>query len=757
VFANQSKLALGATVFLIVFGAGPGHAGEITRSNADYIRGVVTGIAGPEAGVWVIAQTDDLASPYAKIVVTDDRGRYVLPQLPRAKYKVWVRGYGLTDSEPVESAPGQVVDFKVENAPNRQAAAKIYPANYWASLLKVPAKSEFPGTGPEGNGISPAFTTQEHWLLNLKSRCASCHQLGTEVTRELLMDDATDAWKMKISMARPKGDPTIADSGISYKNTMNNGMNSFGRDRALKMFADWSVAIRDGAVPPSPPRPAGLERNVVLTMWDWAAQHAIHDEATTDQRHPNVNANGPIYGAIGLYGGGSEGAALGALAVLNPETNEAKVIPAARLNPQSQFGRQDLGGTSWALHTPTLDQNGRVWVTSVNAEATASPIDCFDPANKYAKYYPSEKYRAVADKQAMQVAMYDPKTGEERAIPLCFFTHHLKFAYDADNTLFFSSIQSRDTIGWLNTRIYDETHDPMKAMGWCPLVLDTSGDGKIDPDRSKWKQLGGDVMGAAEGGVDAAEAKALRAQGRGAGKDAGQDTQYTYGTYGLAVSQVDGSIWFAGPSSPKPGGIGRLSLGKNPPESCVTEYYQPPKNPDGTDQAFFDQGMELDSKGIAWVAFSSGHLGRFDRSQCKVLNGPTATGQQCPEGWKIYDTPGPRISGTNVSADFHYLIWVDVHNTLGLGKDVPIVTGTNSDSLLAFLPHEEKWVVLRRPWPLGFYARGLDGRIDDPNAGWKGRAVWSADEEIPLFQLETGEGSSGKVVKVQMRPDPLAH
>jgi hypothetical protein len=288
-------------------------------------------------------------------------------------------------------------------------------------------------------------------------------------------------------------------------------------------------------------------------------------------------------------------------------------------------------------------------------------------------------------------------------------------------------------------------------------VLDTSGDGKIDPDRSKWKQLGGDVMGAAEGGVDAAEAKALRAQGRGAGKDAGQDTQYTYGTYGLAVSQVDGSIWFAGPSSPKPGGIGRLSLGKNPPESCVTEYYQPPKNPDGTDQAFFDQGMELDSKGIAWVAFSSGHLGRFDRSQCKVLNGPTATGQQCPEGWKIYDTPGPRISGTNVSADFHYLIWVDVHNTLGLGKDVPIVTGTNSDSLLAFLPHEEKWVVLRRPWPLGFYARGLDGRIDDPNAGWKGRAVWSADEEIPLFQLETGEGSSGKVVKVQMRPDPLAH
>jgi hypothetical protein len=755
--AKHFKMALFATVFSLAFAAERAQSAEAARSGSDFIRGVVTGAAGPEAGVWVIAETNDLPTPYAKVVVTDDKGRYVLPQLPKAKYKIWVRGYGLSDSKRVESAPGQVVDIRVINAPNAQAAAKIYPANYWASLLSIPDKSEFPGTGPKGNGISPAFKTQEDWLFNLKSRCASCHQFGTEVTRALLLDNAAEAWNQKINKARAKGDPTVANSGNSYRNTMNNGVTSFGRERVLKTFEDWSIAIHNGAVPPTPPRPAGLERNVVMTMWDWAAEHSIHDEATTDQRNPTVNANGPIYGAIGLYGGGSEGAALGAISVLNPVTNEAKVIPAARLNPQSVFGPQDLGGTSWALHTPTLDQKGRVWVTSVNAEATASPIDCFDPANKYAKYYPSEKYRAVADKQSMQVAMYDPKTGEERAIPLCFFTHHLKFAYDADNTLFFSSIQTRDIIGWLNTRIYDETHDPMKAMGWCPLVLDTSGDGKIDPDRTKWKPLVGDVMGSAEGGLDVAEGGKPRPKGSNAGMEAAQDTQYTYGSYGLAISSVDGSIWFAAPNSPKPGGIGRLSLGKNPPESCVTEYYQPPKNADGTDQAFFGQGMELDSKGIAWVAFSSGNLGKFDRSKCKVLNGPTATGQQCPEGWKIYNTPGPRISGTNVSADFHYLIWVDVHNTLGLGKDVPIVAGTNSDSLLAFLPNQEKWVVMRRPYPLGFYARGLDGRIDDPNAGWKGRAVWSADEVLPVFHLESGEGSSGKVVKIQMRPDPLAH
>ena len=270
-------------------------------------------------------------------------------------------------------------------------------------------------------------------------------------------------------------------------------------------------------------------------------------------------------------------------------------------------------------------------------------------------------------------------------------------------------------------------------------------------DRTKWTRLTAEVKGASEGREDPAEAQ------KGKEGPKGGDTLYTFGSYAISVSKVDGSIWFAGPSSPHPGGIGRLSLGKNPPETCITEYYQAPKNPDGTAKAFFNQGMDLDSKGIAWAAFSSGHLGKFDRSKCKVTNGPTATGQQCPEGWTIYETPGPKIKDTNVSGDFHYLMWVDIHNTLGLGNDVPIVTGTNSDSLLAFLPDKEKWVVMRRPYPLGFYARGLDGRIDDPKAGWKGRAVWSADESIPLFQLEGGEGSSGRAVKFQVRPDPLAH
>lgn len=739
--ANHVHLALTAA-FLITATSAQG------QQTADFIRGVVTGAAGPEAGVWVIAETADLATPFAKVVVTDDQGRYVLPELPKATYKVWVRGYGLADSAPVDGAPGHVVDFKVTNASDAQAAAAIYPANYWSSLMRVPGKSEFPGTGPKGNGISPTLKTQEHWLLNLKSRCASCHQLGNRVTREVLLDDATEAWTQMINKERDRGDVTLSNSGREYKNTMNNGMTSFGRDRALQMFADWSVDIRNGAVPSAPPRPQGLERNVVLTMWDWGAERAIHDEATTDQRNPTVNANGPVYGAIGLY---NQGPSFGAISVLDPVSHEAKLIPAERMDPKSQFAPPS--GIEWSLHTPILDQKGRVWITTVTSESTPSPIDCYDPRNKYAKYFPIESLRVPSATSSRYVAVYDPKTGEQKSIPVCFYSHHLRFAHDADNTLILSSIQTRETIGWLNTRVYDETADPVKAMGWCPLVLDTNGDGKIDPDRTKWQRLTAEMKGATEGRDDPAE----DASRKKSEPSAGGDTQYTFGSYAIAVSEVDGSIWFGAPGSPHPGGIGRLSLGSSPPETCMTEYYQPPKNPDGTSMAFFDQGMDLDSKGIAWAAFSSGHLGKFDRSKCKVLNSPTATGQQCPEGWTIYETPGPKISETDVSADFHYLIFVDIHNTLGLGEDVPIVTGTNSDSLLAFLPDQEKWVVMRRPYPLGFYARGLDGRIDDPNTGWKGRAVWSADQTIPIFHLESGEGSSGKAVKFQMRPDPLAH
>src|SRR6185436_14022322 len=119
---------------------------------------------GPEAGVWVIAETTDLPTRYTKIVVTDDRGRYLIPELPKANYSVWVRGYGLVDSQKVAGTPGKTLNIMATLAPNATAAAEYYPGMYWYSLLHMPAKNEFPGTGAKGNGISENMKTQHYWM-----------------------------------------------------------------------------------------------------------------------------------------------------------------------------------------------------------------------------------------------------------------------------------------------------------------------------------------------------------------------------------------------------------------------------------------------------------------------------------------------------------------------------------------------------------------------------------------------------------------
>ena len=140
------------------------------QAPADFITGAVTSGQGPEAGVWVIAETNELPTKFIKIVVTDDQGRFALPELPSANYDVWVRGYGLVDSPKVQSISGRTLNLTAVVAPNARAAAEYYPAGYWFSLLRVPDKNEFPGTGPEGNGIAPNVKSQAQWVRTIKQR-----------------------------------------------------------------------------------------------------------------------------------------------------------------------------------------------------------------------------------------------------------------------------------------------------------------------------------------------------------------------------------------------------------------------------------------------------------------------------------------------------------------------------------------------------------------------------------------------------------
>src|ERR1700681_4488384 len=185
-------MSAGKAVFAVVLALAMFTAGASAQQTPapavalddDDIGGVVTSRFGPEAGVWVIAQTTELGTRFAKMAVTDESGRYVVPDLPKGTYRVWVRGYGLVDSPKVTTAPGKTLNLSAVVAPNLAAAAQYYPAIYWASMIRVPDKSKFPGTGADGNGINVNFKTQDQWLNAVKTNgCGNCHQIGNYATR----------------------------------------------------------------------------------------------------------------------------------------------------------------------------------------------------------------------------------------------------------------------------------------------------------------------------------------------------------------------------------------------------------------------------------------------------------------------------------------------------------------------------------------------------------------------------------------------
>ena len=200
-----------------------------------------------------------------------------------------------------------------------------------------------------------------------------------------------------------------------------------------------------------------------------------------------------------------------------------------------------------------------------------------------------------------------------------------------------------------------------------------------------------------------------------------------------------------------PGYVVRVNPGPNPSETALAEIYEPPL------PGYGPRGGDIDRNGVFWASLASGHLASFDRRKCKgPLNGPNATGKHCPEGWTLYPFSGPQFQNVtdSGSAEASYYTWVDQFDTFGLGKDVPIATGNLNDSLLALV--DGKFVNLRVPYPMGFFSKWMDGRIDNPKARWKGKGLWSTYATRAPFHIEGGKGTLSKVVKFQLRPDPLA-
>jgi hypothetical protein len=717
--ARWTGLALTCSAGVLVAAMLGAQAPSAVAVDANDIGGVVRSARGVEAGVWVIAKTTGLPTGFRKIVVTDEQGRFVVPDLPKAAYDLWVRGYGLVDSPRVNASPGSRVALSAVVAPDARAAAQVYPAVYWFSMLQVPPASEFSGAR---EGFGAGMKSQAHWVNHMKSGCMACHQVGTRATREVPKHFADtgstdEQWEARVRVSQVGGG-------------MANSLAAFGRPRGVRMFAAWTDRIAAGSVPEAPPRPQGIERQVVISQWDWAdALSFVHDVTATDRRNPTRNPYGIVYGNDRLNEPN--------VITLDPVKHVVtKSISVPIRDADTPFWMaQKVGGPSayWGheivwkgksnMHNQMFDAVGRVWMTST-IRAGRNPAFC-----QAGSTHPSAVTFPLAA-SGRQATVYNPKTGKTTMIDLCFGTHHLIFAEDADNTLWFSG--GGNVIGWLNTKRFDESGDAQAAQGWSPFVLDTNGNGVRD--------------GYTEPNQPADPSRDRRIGGR----DGGAESGFALGLYGIAFNPVDRSIW--GAIVDVPGRVIRFD-----PRTGLSETYEPPfEDARAAVQGYTPRGLDIDRNGVVWTGLASGHLASFDRRRCKVLNGPTATGRHCPEGWTLRQTPGPTLAGTLPgSADFHYYNWVDQFDTFGLGKDTPFVNGTNSDSLAALRP-DGSFMVIRVPYPLGYYSRGLDGRIDDVKGGWKGKGLWTAYSSQAPWHVEGGKGATSKIMQIQLRPAPLA-
>jgi hypothetical protein len=361
-----------------------------------------------------------------------------------------------------------------------------------------------------------------------------------------------------------------------------------------------------------------------------------------------------------------------------------------------------------------VEKQGRVW-SAANVRGMDNPAFC-----KKGSDHPSAKVFPL-DRSARQVTVLDPKTMKYTFVDTCFGTNHLQFGYDADNTLWLSG--TGPVAGWVNTKVFDETGDAAKAQGWSPFILDTNGNGKrdeyVEPNQPA---------------------------------DPAKDRRITAGSgpYAVMPSPVDNSIWYTVGVFGGTPAVLRFVPGDNPTETGISEIYNVPM------PGFGIRGGDIDKNGVVWASLSSGHLASFDRRKCKgPLNGPNATGDHCPEGWTFHKYPGPGFEGIgDNSAESSYYTWVDQHNTFGLGENIPMSTANLMDGLVAL--KDGRMISLRVPYPLGFYAKGFDGRIDDPNSGWKGRGLWTTNGDRTPWLMETGKGSKPRAVHFQIRPDPLA-
>jgi hypothetical protein len=473
---------------------------------------------------------------------------------------------------------------------------------------------------------------------------------------------------------------------LALNGGMSGAADRLGRELLSKTMADWVARIKAGQVPPAPPRPAGIERNFVVTQWDWGSPDSfVHDNVSTDKRNPTLYPYGKVYGADRMGGG--------RLLVLDPVKNTVEslqVQPRVRtkFDPTIDYyhDREEPGTWMASPHNPMLDERGRVWMTQPIRPGGAANNPAWTKSTIATESMNPEEIE-VANKilssrsHGMQLGYYDSKTGKFAQVDTAYNTHHLQIDWQG------RVWTDGDILGMLDTTKLDLNNLP----------------GTEGAAQKSWMR------------IDMKTQKAVPTGG-----------------YAVAISPMDGTVWV--PVSTADGEQNKLWT-VDPKTRKFKDYPLP-------QPLRLSHGIDFSTDGILWFSAGSGHLGRLDPK--------TGT-------FSSWELPGVKYPGTGKetgSTEYPYFLWVDQFDTLGMGKDTVIVTGTSSDAMFMFDRKTEKFTVFRMPYPLPFYTRGLDGRIDNAAAGWKGRGIWASyNSYMPKFS----ETKIGSVSHIQLRPNPLAN
>ena len=579
------------------------QAGDDVAIDPDDIGGVVTGPNGPEAGVWVIAETRDLPVRYIKSVVTDDRGRFVVPDLPRASYSVWARGYGLVDSDKATAKPGQRLAITAKVAPNEAAAAHYYPAIYWYSMLKIPPRGSVrrQEQHPRAADAEPVdHGDEEHRLHRLPSARAGVDAHDSEVARRR-SPPARRRGSAACSRARPGSRCSDQLTGLG--------------DVAFANYGDWTDRVAKGELPfAKPPRPQGVERNIVVTLRDWMNEKQyLHDLIASDRRNPDRERERPALRIARVQLGHAADSRSGR------EHGDDVQGAGARSGDAAQSRARACGRRSIRCsrrRTGAASASGRR-ASTTTTRCSGATADCGWPrpcaattirrgARPARIIRRRRRSRWIARSATSRCSIRRRRS--TRSSRRATRTHHPQFGYDANDTLWTSG--GGPVVGWLNTKMFDR-------------------------DRRR-----GEVAG-----LDGADSRHQRQrQARRLHRARSADRSDEGPAHQLAVLRGDAE-------SGRRIDLGldaRLSRARSC-VSCPDRIRPRPRSPRSTTcrcPASARAARDIDSKGVVWVSLGSGHIGSFDRRKCKgPLNGPKATGDHCPEGWSFYKYPGPGLPG----------------------------------------------------------------------------------------------------------------